>query len=191
MTQSGEHLETTTIFCDKSLRARWWPSPLAEQWILQYPGLFDFDDLRQADNQKEKHFYEWYVAIHIFQRDGSLSLVEKAAYPSNPVKYERYINLLSHEIRGRLDLILAEWNGVQLPDLMVIAPDHKTVSFAEVKGPGDRLHSGQPGSHEAIRELGFRVEYVEVVLKDVLKERDAWRKRPQRGNQDSRIEPNR
>ncbi len=166
---------TTTIFSDKNLRKRWWPEPLAQQWSLQYPGLFDFDDVRQAVNQPEKHFFEWYAAIHIFQRDGSVSMVEKCAYSSNPVKYERYVNLLSQETRDKLDSIRAEWHGVQLPDLMVIAPDHKAVSFAEVKGPGDRLHSGQPESHDAIRELGFRVEFIEVVLKDVLAERDGWR----------------
>jgi hypothetical protein len=74
MAKSGEPQETTTIFCDKYLRRRWWPLPLAQQWSLQYPGLFDFADLRQAVNQPEKHFYEWYVAIHIFQRDGSISI---------------------------------------------------------------------------------------------------------------------
>ncbi|HAM02710.1 MAG TPA: hypothetical protein DCQ30_10880 [Acidimicrobiaceae bacterium] len=175
MIQGGERQEQTTIFCDKQLRKRWWPLPLGEQWVLQYPGLFDFDDLRQAVNQPEKHFCEWYAAIHIFQRDGSISMVEKCAYQNNPVKYERYINLLSQETRDKLDSILAEWHGVQLPDLMVIASDHKTVSFAEVKGPGDRLHHGQPESHEAIKKLGFRVEYIEVAFKDLLRERDAWR----------------
>ena len=88
-----------------------------------------------------------------------------------------------------MDSILAEWHGVQLPDLMVIAPDHKTVSFAEVKGPRDKLHSGQPESQEAIRGLGFRVEYIEVVLKDLLRERDAWRERSPRVKERSGIEP--
>ena len=185
MTQSGEHQEPTIIFCDKHLRERWWPLPLAQQWSLQYPGLFDFDDLRQAVNQRQKHFNEWYAAIHIFQREGSVSLIEKYEYPSNPVKYERYMNLLCQETRDKLKSILAEWHDVQLPDLMVIAPDHTTVSFAEIKGPKDQLHSGQPESHEAIRGLGFRVEYIEVVFKDLLRERDAWRKRSPRVNKKS------
>ncbi len=159
------------------MRERWWPLPLAQQWSLQYPGLFDFDDLRQAVNQPDKHFHEWYAAIHIFQRDGSVSLVEKCAYESNPVKYERYMNLLSQETRDKLDSILAEWGGVQLPDLMVIAPDHRTISFAEVKGPGDRLNNCHSKNHDAIRELGFGVELIKVVPKDLLKERDAWRRR--------------
>jgi len=177
MVLSEEPLKTTTIFCDKYLRKRSWPLPLAQHWSLQYPGLFDFDDLRQAVNQPEKHFYKWYVAIHIFQRDGSVSMVEKCAYPNNPVKYERYVDLLTQETRDQLDSIRAEWHNVQLPDLMVIAADHETVSFAEVKGPGDRLHGGQSESHAAIRQLGFEVEFIEVVLKDLLLERDAWRRR--------------
>ena len=168
------------------MRERLWPLTLAQQWSLQYPGLFDFDDLRQAVNQPEKHFNEWYAAIHIFQRDGSVSLVEKYEYPSIPVKYERYMNLLCQETRDKFKSIHAECHDVQLPDLMVIAPDHKTVSFAEVKGPRDRFHGGQAESHESIRGLGFKVEYIEVVFKDLLGERDAWRKRPPRGNKSSR-----
>ncbi len=59
-------LKQTRIYCDRQLRKSWWPDRLAKEWMLQYPGLFDFDDFRQATNQPEKHFYEWFVAIHLF-----------------------------------------------------------------------------------------------------------------------------
>jgi hypothetical protein len=173
-----EGVKGTIIYCDVKLRDRWWPEPLAKEWMLQYPGLFDFDDFRQAINQQtpKKHFYEWYAAIHLFQRDGSISLVEKCDSPRNPVKYERYVTLVSQEMRDKLKTILDEWK-VQLPDLMVIKRDHRTVAFAEVKGPGDSLHKGQPESLKAIRELDFEIEMIEVVSKDVLQERDGWRKK--------------
>jgi hypothetical protein len=61
---------------------------------------------------------------------------------------------------------------------MVIAPDHRTVSFAEVKSGRDALHGGQFDSHTAIVALGFDVEFIQVLLKDVLKERDAARRHP-------------
>jgi hypothetical protein len=167
----------TKIFCDKDLRKRWWPEPLAKEWLLQYPGLFDFDDFRQATRQPEKHFFEWFAAIHLFQRDGSMSLVEKCAYPSNPVKYERYLSLIDEETRVELDAIRRRCRGVQLPDLMVIASDHKKISFAEVKGDRDKLRPGQPELLEEIVALGIDVELIEVVPRNVLLERDAWRQR--------------
>jgi hypothetical protein len=79
----------TTIYCPRALRELWSPpiagkpSPLAEQWRQQYPGLFDKDDLRLNTSQGRfnLHFYEWYAAIHLFQRDGAVSMVEKFAFP--------------------------------------------------------------------------------------------------------------
>jgi hypothetical protein len=112
MSNTGS-VRTTSIFCDENPRTRWWPKPLASDWSLQYPGLFDFDDIRQANNQPDRHFYEWYAAIHIFQRNGSISMVEKAAYWSNPVKYERYINLVPLDTRKKLDALTNE-HRVQL-----------------------------------------------------------------------------
>jgi hypothetical protein len=174
-------LKRTKIFCPEKLRERkFWPDPLAKEWMLQYPGLFDFDDYRQAMNQQDKHFYEWYVAIYIFQRDGSMSLVEKCAYQNNPVKYERYVALIDEETRDRLDAIREDCGGVQLPDLMVIAKDHKTVSFAEVKGAKDNFRDGQPECMDAIVALGFDVELFVVEPRNVLEERDAWRRRLRR-----------
>jgi hypothetical protein len=168
-------LKLTRIYRDRQLRKSWWPDRLGKEWMLQYPGLFDFDDFRQATNQPEKHFYAWFVAIHLFQRDGSVSLVEKYPYPSNLVKFERYVGLIDTQIRSELQALCDRCQGVQLPDLMVIANDHKTVSFAEVKGADDKLHTGQPELLAGLVKLGFGVELIEVVLKDVRVLRDAWR----------------
>ena len=57
---------------------------------------------------------------------------------------------------------------VQLPDLLVLARDGESFSFAEVKGQGDRLLPRQIASHEVIRqELNVRVEVVKVMLTDL------------------------
>ena len=64
------------IYCSQALKNRW-PSPTAEEWLTNYPGLFDQDDLRLAINQPANHFCEWFAAIHLFHRDNAISLVEK------------------------------------------------------------------------------------------------------------------
>ena len=53
---------------------------------------------------------------------------------------------------------------VQLPDLLVYAPDRSRFWFAEVKGPGDRLRDVQKRSHARIVErLGVPVDVVRVI----------------------------
>jgi hypothetical protein len=147
------------------------PSQLARQWFEEYPGLFDEDDLRLNGTQghEKYHFYEWYVAVHLFQRDGAVSMVEKYDSPTHRRKFARYQELLaglSEPQRGVLSAIRAD--HVQLPDLLVLARDGESFSFAEVKGQGDRLLPRQIASHEVIRqELNVRVEVVKVMLTDL------------------------
>src|SRR5437867_3464231 len=64
------------IYCSPQVR-RLWPSPIAAQWASLYPQLFDQDDVRLTRLQPKNHFSEWFAAIHLFHRDGALSLVEK------------------------------------------------------------------------------------------------------------------
>jgi hypothetical protein len=98
----------TIIYCPQVLRDLWCSPPddpahgqLSGQWYAQYPGLFDEQDLRMARTQWDKHFYEWLAAIHLFQREGACSMVEKYDQPSHVRKYERYARILSSD--GWLD----------------------------------------------------------------------------------------
>jgi len=70
------HMKETVFYCSPQVR-RLWPSPLAAQWASLYPQLFDRDDVRITQLQPKNHFSEWFAAIHLFHRDGVLSLVEK------------------------------------------------------------------------------------------------------------------
>lgn len=169
----------TTIYCPPTLRDLWRSenSVLPSQWHAQYPNLFDDDDLTLAQGpQRQNHFCEWFVAIHLFHRDGSRSLVEKYDTYENHQKnhlskthrlkvaeYERVVpeaqRLLLHEICSEY--------AVQLPDLMAISANGDSFSFVEVKGPGDTTLTrwDQRGSREAIRHrLKVPVEVVEVRL---------------------------
>jgi VRR-NUC domain len=153
----------TTIQCTKAIRDLW-PDPLARQWLQQYPDVFDADDLRLTVNQPKNHFCEWFAAIHLFQRDGAHSLVEKYVYQNHPAKVARLATLLSERERKTLDAI-REAHTVQLPDLFVFVPKTTRYWFAEIKGPGDRLSTKQIRSRDAItRELGVPVEIIEVKI---------------------------
>ena len=95
----------TTLYCPQALYDRWRVPPedpnhgeLARLWHGLYPGLFDEQDLHMAaESQWHYHFYEWFAAIHLFQRDGSISMVEKYYLPSHAQKLERMNSLLSDE----------------------------------------------------------------------------------------------
>src|SRR2546427_13254290 len=78
------------------LRDRW-PRPLADEWLLAYPQLFDSDDLRLTIKQPRSHFCEWFVAIHLFQSEGALSLIEKYVYRAHPRKVDFLDAFLSAE----------------------------------------------------------------------------------------------
>lgn len=156
----------TTIYCPTTLRGLW-PSPLAQQWYDQFPGLFDEDDLRLAQSQPGYHFHEWFVATYLFHRDSSHSLMEHYAYPSHAHKQDVYRAALTDVQRHELESIERELH-VQLPDLLVFAPGYSSFSFAEVKGPGDQLSAKQLDSHAAIRDrLRVSVEIVNVVLTNI------------------------
>ncbi len=154
----------TTIYCTSAIRELW-PKPLAAQWLQQYPDVFDRDDLRLTVNQPRNHFCEWFAAIHLFHRDGALSLVEKYAFQKHRRKIEMLASVLSERERRILDTIGKEFR-VQPPDLLVFMPKLRRYWFAEVKGPGDRLSEKQAKSHDAITsELGVPVEVIEVKIR--------------------------
>jgi hypothetical protein len=147
------------------------------QWRQQYPALFDDDDLTLAEGlQRKNHFCEWFAAIHLFQRDGSRSLVEKydtyenhrlnhrsKSHRRKVAEYERVVPETQRQVLHEIGSTYA----VQLPDLLVISADDRSCSFAEVKGPNDNTlnREDQRGSRGAIRErLNVPVEVIEVCL---------------------------
>lgn len=165
----------TTVPCPRNLREQWRidDSPLPAKWHREYPELFDLDDLRLAQGpQRMNHFCEWCAAIYLFDRDRARCLVEKydtyenhwhnrirRGHRRKVTEYERVVSedqrKVLHEICSTLRL--------QLPDLLVIAADDHSFSFAEVKGPGDRLSPRHAKFHDEIRgRLGVSVEVLNV-----------------------------
>lgn len=146
---------------------RWRDRGLAREWLEQYPQLFDEVDLGLTRTQPWLHFWEWYAAIHILERDGAYSLVEKYDCPkSHPAKAARLASIVSE---GQLHFIntFLDRHGVQVPDLFIYMPGTHRFWFAEVKGPTDRVSAKQAASHEAIRrELGVPVEVLRFTLTD-------------------------
>jgi len=52
------------------------------------PNLLTADDLRQTIKTTRAHFGEWFVAVHLYETEGALSLVEKYCYRNQPAKVE-------------------------------------------------------------------------------------------------------
>jgi hypothetical protein len=154
----------TTIYCGAEVR-KLWPIPVAAQWAKLYPELFDADDVRLTCSQPRNHFSEWFAAIHLFHRDGVLSLVEKYIYEGHARKREKLAQLNAGLLEQLWDIRRSV--GVQPPDLLVYSRDNKLQGFVEVKGPGDR-GSPTPRQYESHREierrLGVPVEVINVRL---------------------------
>ena len=145
---------------DKYSKPLWalWPDPLAGEWMRRYPHLFDEDDFRCTRKQQHLHFWEWYAAIHIFEREGAYSLVEKYVYKKHPVKAARLASVLTQNQIDTLNAICRRTHA-EPPDLFVYLPGTHRFWFAEVKVPPDHVRPNQAANHEAIeRELGVPVK---------------------------------
>lgn len=155
-------MSETTIHCPTGLRATW-PDPLVDQWAAAYSDIFDADDCRLAKSRPRYHFFEWFAAIHLFHRDGTLSLLEKYGYGNHIHKQDRLESLLSEDDR-RFIAKFRDRFGVQPPDLLVYRSGQQYCWFAEVKGPGDTVSAGQRASWAALEErFGSAVELINVV----------------------------
>jgi len=153
------------IWCPRSLRVKW-PDPLAGEWLEQYPQLFDADDYRCTRRQAHKHFWEWYAAVHVFEREGACALVEKYDCENHPVKAERLAGVLSTSQIAFVKSIYYDYH-TQVPDLFCYVPSTGRFWFAEVKGPTNRLRPNQIAGHEALRrEFGVPVEILRFKLLD-------------------------
>jgi hypothetical protein len=78
--------------------------------------------------------------------------VEKYFSKKHPRKLEVIGELLSTRQCNRIDEICLKCE-VQSPDLLVYTRDLSSFSFAEVKGPGDRLSEKQIQSHISFARL--------------------------------------
>ena len=157
--------EHSVVHVPRSLRERW-PDPLAAEWLEKYPQVFDADDYRCTRKQHHKHFWEWCAAVHVFERDGACSLVEKYDCQNHPVKRERLAAVLSASQIAFVDSVYYD-HRTQVPDLFCYVPETGRFWFAEVKGPDDVLRANQAAGHEAIRhELGVPVEVIQLGLVD-------------------------
>ena len=134
---------------------------LRERWAETYapPGLFDADDLRIARTQPGSHFYEWLVAVTLFETMGWLSLVEKYQFA-----HERKQEVLRSLGADALVRFVAgqrlAFGSLQAPDLLVYAPDFSDYFLCEVKGPTDRLRPEQARYFRALREAAGRPIFV-------------------------------
>ena len=145
------------IMYSRSLRDLW-PDPLAGEWMRRYPHLFDEDDFRCTRKQQHLHFWEWYAAIHLIEREGAYSLVAKYVCKNHPVKAARLASVLSQSQIDTLKAICRDTHA-EPPDLFVYVPGTRRFWFAEVKVPPDYVRPNQAASHGAItREMGVPVE---------------------------------
>lgn len=163
LTKPAQAMRETTIYCTRALRSQW-PTPIADQWFASHPDLFDEEDRRLALAQPTYHFNEWLAAVHVFARDGVLSLVEKYGYGNHPRKADRLRELLSVE-DCQFIYQFKEHHGVQPPDLLVYGRRPPVLWFAEVKGPGDVVSDAQRSSWDHLtRRFNTHLELISVVM---------------------------
>ena len=104
------------------------------QWACEYALLFDCEDIRIALTQTRYHFFEWYVAIRLYEECGYLSLVEKYAYKVHARKRATFQSLVPASVFEFVTERKKHGYGQQAPDLLVYTPDGPIGSSAKSKG---------------------------------------------------------
>lgn len=133
-------------------RERFRSGELARAWAGQFPQLFDDADLRLALNQPRYHFYEWLVAVWLYENGGYISLVEKYQFKCHTEAYRRFSELTSPQIVG-----LFASGGPQAPDLLAYPADRPAEwFFVEVKSPTDRVSVTQAELFQRIEALSAK-----------------------------------
>ena len=115
---------------------------LVKKWAKEYKQIFDTQDVQIALNQPDYHFYEWLMAILVYQSTGYLSLVEQYEF----IRHIRKQSILRKMISKELFAFIQnhkKFGSVQCPDLFVYASDYTDWFFCEVKGPNDKLRTEQ------------------------------------------------
>jgi len=104
---------------------------LWQQWLKDYPNIFDKDDQKVA--QKNAHrgvgFYESLAAVLIYHTTGHLSLVDYYQYGTHVRKNGVFRKLVGSEV---MDVV--RQTRTYCPDLLVYKVDLSDWYFVEVKG---------------------------------------------------------
>ncbi len=138
-------------------RAAFADGTLATTWASRYPRVFDELDRALVKNQPRSHFYEWLVAVLLFESAGMLSLVQKYQFGKHQHK-QRVLQALMP--RATAEWLTSAPRPCQGPDLLVYAPDHSEWYFVEVKGPTDRMRPVQRSYFAEIEDVTGRPVHV-------------------------------
>jgi hypothetical protein len=127
----------------KSSVKRQWTRDLPLKWFKRYGGeLFTVRDLyRAAVTQRQYHFPEWYLAVHLRKTKGLHSIL-KSNHVNDPDKERRVAKLLG-VTRGALKFLRARRHKAAPPDLLVFNPRTGVRYFAEAKFGRDKLRVNQ------------------------------------------------
>ena len=142
-------------------RARFFTGDLVREWSDRYPQIFDPQETQIALNQLEGHFPEWFGAVHLFETEGWLSLVESYQFKNHEWKRSVLRSLGAENLIDFFDSQRSKGFGKQqAPDLLVYAPDLSDYYFCEVKGPTDKLSPRQPDYFAAVSQASGGKEVV-------------------------------
>ncbi len=148
-----------TFEIDATLRDRFRLGELSREWQTKYPDIFDDDDLRLALSQPNNHFYEWAAAIHLCEKQGYLSLLEKYQFKNHKRKLSILKKLEFDDLQKALEYQRLK-KSMQAPDLLVYKPDFSDWFFCEVKGGADRLREVQKSHFEILSALSGKPIYL-------------------------------
>jgi hypothetical protein len=125
---------------------------LGLEWAKRFPDLFDEDDIRliKSEAQHGYHYYEWRAAIHLREKLGYQSLVEKYQFANHERKQAVFNSnrFISEKILSKLRNIKG-----MLPDLFVYSENNGDWFFCEVKGPTDKISDAQANQHRQIKKI--------------------------------------
>lgn len=143
--QQGSYPDITYVIQHEDIESqkeRFQSHGLWKEWHKKYSELYDEDDLRIIKNQPYRHFYEWLTAIHIYEKTGYLSLVEKYEFKAHEKKQRIFHECVPTELIELLNNKKG-FGHIQCPDLFVYKPDLTDWFFCEVKGLNDRIRKEQ------------------------------------------------
>ncbi|MBP9040945.1 MAG: hypothetical protein KBF64_04135 [Anaerolineaceae bacterium] len=140
-----------TFVYDPLARESFISGKLREEWIKQYPMLFDEIAKDTSRNQIHYHYFEWQAAVNLFIEYGFYSLVEKYQFKSHKDQHQIFKDLVPLSVIQLLES--RKYGRQQLPDLLVYRHDRSDWFFCEVKGNLDRERIKQNALFDEIQEL--------------------------------------
>ena len=128
-------------------------------WLIQYPELFDEKDRQLFRNQAHfgYGFVESLSIIFLHNATGYIPIFGSYGWGTQEYKNNLVKELVSEETWG---LIMSQKkHRSQPPDLFAYAPDKTNYFFCEVKGPGDRLRETQIQYFQLLQEVSGKPVY--------------------------------